>query len=426
MTQNPTIAIVGSGPAGCYLAQSLRKLLPEAQISIFERLVSPFGLVRYGVAPDHQSTKSVQAQFERLFERGGADFIGNVEIGVDLSLEALQASHTIVVLATGLYTDRRLGVDGEDLRNVHRSGQITRLINAHPLETVPFPEIGRSLGVIGGGNVSIDIVRLLAKQTSDFAGSDVDDEVLEAYNCEPVTTIYWICRAPIDRLPMDPAMLIELKSIDGVNVSCADDISVEDDADRAVRARAEAIKQLNEKPAGPEDRVHVELLLGWQTVELLGDAEVTAARVEQNGVDRELPVDSIITAIGFGFAETDGLGAGPLEVDDKSGQIRPGLFRTGWLRRGSKGTIAENRKCAKTVAAAVASELEGFAGDDKRGIESLPPSSLSKAVTYADWTRLSAQEKEAAGPDRMRRKIRTHEEMLAAVRDFADSNNHAK
>lgn len=424
MMQAPTIAIVGSGPAGCYLAQNLRRSLPEAQINVFERLVSPFGLVRYGVAPDHQSTKSVQAQFERLFDRGGADFYGNVDIGSDISLDELRSAHTVVILATGLYTDRRLGLNGEDLPNVHRSGPITRLFNSHPLERSDFPRLGRALGIIGGGNVSIDLVRMLAKQTSDFAGSDVDPLVLEEYARAPVSTISWICRAPIERVPLDPAMLTELGSIDGVSLTCTDGLEVAEGADRTVRARAAAIRALVDAGHRADDRVRIELLLGWETVGLVGDDRVTAVRVRRGDEVREVPVDSIITAIGFDFAETDGLGTGPLTADSDAGRLAPGLFRTGWLRRGSHGTIAENRRCAKTVATAVAASLADFVGDDKAGIEALPRELIAQSVGYDGWRLVAARETESAEPDRVRHKIRRHEEMVGVARSQTSIGHH--
>lgn len=411
--ETPTIAIVGSGPAGCYTAQNLRKALPQAQINVFERLVSPFGLVRYGVAPDHQSTKSVQAQFERLFERGSADFYGNVDVGRDITLEELRRTHTAVILATGLYQDRQLGLEGEDRPNVHRSGPITRLFNSHPLETGPFPTIGRSVAVIGGGNVSIDIVRMLAKREADFEGSDVAEHVLDTYTQAPATTIHWICRAPIGRVPMDPAMLSELKSIEGVSLTCRDDLNIGEDGDRTALARAEAIRELNEAGTQPDDRVAIELLLGWETVELSGTDTVNTVQIKQGDRERSIPVDSVITAIGFEFAASDGLGSGPLSPDAEIGRIDAGLFRTGWLRRGSRGTIAENRKCAKTVSAAVATELKDFSGDDKGGIDSLPSEVLSQAVGYSDWQRVAAREQATAAPNRVRRKVRAHEEMVA-------------
>ena len=131
---SPSIAIVGSGPSGCYLAQYLRKAFPNSRISIFERDPVPYGLLRFGVAPDHIGTKAIAQQFERLFKRDGVEFIGNMEIGKDKSLRELRNEFDIVVIATGLNEDRSLGISGEYLEGIYSAGRITRLLNSHPNE----------------------------------------------------------------------------------------------------------------------------------------------------------------------------------------------------------------------------------------------------------------------------------------------------
>ena len=137
-----SIAVIGSGPSGCYIAQSLRRSLPQSEITIYDRLASPFGLVRYGVAPDHQSTKSIQSQFARLFERENVRFAGNLEVGRDISLDQLRNTHHIVVLAAGLPGDRTVGVPGEDLPEVYRAGRLTRLLTRTRLSRPAFPSSG--------------------------------------------------------------------------------------------------------------------------------------------------------------------------------------------------------------------------------------------------------------------------------------------
>lgn len=127
----PAIAIVGAGPSGCFVAQALLKLRPDARVVILDALPVPYGLVRYGVAPDHQGTKAITRQFDRLFERQGVIFAGNVRLGRDVTLDALRAGFDAVVLATGLHDDRRLGVPGEDLAGVHGSGAVTQIGRAH-------------------------------------------------------------------------------------------------------------------------------------------------------------------------------------------------------------------------------------------------------------------------------------------------------
>ena len=156
------VAIVGAGPSGCYLAQALLKAAPELEVDLIDALPVPYGLVRYGVAADHQGTKAVARQFARVFERQGAQFWGNVALGREVTLEALQGAYDAVVLAAGLAGDRRLGVPGDDLPGVHGAGRLTRALYEHP-EAEALPALGAHPLIVGNGNVAIDLLRLLAK-----------------------------------------------------------------------------------------------------------------------------------------------------------------------------------------------------------------------------------------------------------------------
>ncbi|MFJ6158787.1 FAD-dependent oxidoreductase [Pseudarthrobacter sp. NPDC092184] len=411
-----SIAVIGSGPSGCYLAQSLRRSFPQSEITIYDRLASPFGLVRYGVAPDHQSTKSIQAQFARLFERDNVRFAGNIEVGADVSLDELRSIHHIVVLAAGLAEDRAVGVPGEDLPEVYRAGRITRLFNAHPLEQTEVPKFGNSVAIIGGGNVSIDILRLLIKRPEDFLNSDIDDDVLAAYIQAPVSHIDLICRSTVTNAPSDPVMLAELGRVKGVKFSCADPLAVAEDAPRTAVARAKAIEELLQFDPGNETRVEVVLHFGWAPVSINGDGHVQ--NLELRSVNDDWPnillnTDSVVTAIGFDFDAGDWHGLGALKANLESGVLDYGLYRTGWIKRGSRGTIAENRSCAKAVAEEIVAGVDSLQQQPKPGYAGLPEEVRAKAVDYSAWKRVDAAETDAAAADRSRRKIPSHEQMVA-------------
>ncbi|MBE4717886.1 oxidoreductase [Pseudarthrobacter sp. AB1] len=411
-----SIAVIGSGPSGCYIAQSLCRSFPESEITIYDRLASPFGLVRYGVAPDHQSTKSIQAQFARLFERDNVRFAGNIEVGVDVSLEELRSIHHIVVLAAGLPADRAVGVPGENLPEVYRAGRLTRLFNAHPLESTEVPRFGNSVAIVGGGNVSIDVLRLLIKQPEDFLNSDIDDAVLAAYVQAPASHIDLVCRSTITNAPSDPVMLAELGRVRGVKFSCADSIEVAEDAPRTVVARAKAIRGLLKVDPGNEIRVEVVLHFGWTPVNINGDGHVDGVELRSVNEDRpnlRLDADSVVTAVGFDFDGGDWHGLGELTANLETGVLDYGLYRTGWIKRGSRGTIAENRSCAKAVAEEIVAGLDSLKQQARPGYGGLPEAVRAKAVDYSDWKRVDSAETAAASADRSRRKFPSHAHMVA-------------
>jgi ferredoxin--NADP+ reductase len=411
-----SIAVLGSGPSGCYIAQSLRRSLPQSEITIYDRLASPFGLVRYGVAPDHQSTKSIQAQFARLFERENVRFAGNIEVGTDVTLDELRSIHHIVVLATGLASDHTIGVPGEDLPEVYRAGRVTRLFNAHPLEPAGMPRFGDAVVIIGGGNVSIDVLRLLIKQPEDFGNSDIDDDVLTQYAQAPVRRVDLVCRSTLTNAPSDPVMLAELGRIAGVKFSCPDPIEVPEDAPRSALARSKAVQGLLQADPGSETRVEVALHFGWAPVAISGEAHVRDVELRSVGGDRpdkRLTADSVVTAIGFDFDGGDWHGLGVLHANSETGFLEHGLYRTGWIKRGSRGTIAENRSCAKAVADEIMAGLDSLKQEAKPGYGGLPAAVRERAVDYAAWKRLDSAETEAAPQDRARRKFPSHEHMVA-------------
>src|SRR5258707_15527775 len=191
-----TVAIIGSGPAGCYAAEQLARLAPAAEIDVIDRLPTPYGLVRAGVAPDHQGTKSVERVLERALTRPGVAFHGAIEIGRDLGLDELRALYDAVILATGAPGDRRLGIPGEELPGVHGSGAFTRWINGHPDDADRAVDLDRvrSVVVIGHGNVAIDVARVLAKSREEMARSDLAPFIEAAIARAPLAEIHLVGR----------------------------------------------------------------------------------------------------------------------------------------------------------------------------------------------------------------------------------------
>lgn len=406
------VAIVGSGPAGCYLAQALDKALDDVEITIIDRLPVPYGLIRYGVAPDHQGTKAVVRQFARLFERQGVGFAGNIEVGRDVSLADLRAMMDVVVLASGLSRDRTLDVPGADLDGVFGSGAVTRYWNGHPESGVFQPRFGTRVAVIGNGNVALDIVRILSKREGDFAGSDLDPAHVNA----EVEEIHVIGRSPLEQARFDAAMLRELGSVAGLACTLADGDTLSDGDNPCIAA-------LHERFAADTGSATRRIVFhsGWSPVAFQGaGGRIAAIDLQRTGGEegKSLSCDSLVTAIGF---DDDGkLGRSLLlstAKDAEAGIIDDGLFVAGWFKRGPRGTIPENRRDSQIVAENVAQWLSANGMSQKPGFVALKEQFAGKMTCYQDWLAIDAAETQAAAADRCRRKIVTIPAMLETIED---------
>ena len=402
----PRIAIVGAGPAGCFTAQALRRRFPAAELEVLDALPVPYGLVRSGVAADHPGTKSVARQFDRLFQHEGVRFRGSVRVGDDVPLDAVREAYDAVVLATGLRADRPLGVPGDSLAGIHGAGRITRLLNAHADEG-EAPSLGERVVVVGLGNVAMDVVRMLARDAEGLGGTDVDDEAHERL-AAAVRTIHVVGRSAPSDARFDPVMVRELASLPGVAHRVH---GVALDAIEAGKdARADAVRGLVAEPAAaPRVEVHWWFGLSPERIDGDGRAELAVFR----GADGEiaLEADAIVTAVGFA-ASDDCLaepGAHP------SGRVEPGLYTAGWLRRGPRGTIPDQRTDARELARLVADDLE--AGAIAIGREGLPP--IEGETDFEGWRRIDVREQLGAAPGRSRSKLRSRAELLRAARDVS-------
>lgn len=443
----PSVAVVGSGPSGCFTAQSLKRVFADAHIDVFDELPTPYGLVRYGVAPDHQGTKTVSRQFDRLFLEQGVRFIGNCRVGDQpgdkVSLQQLRENYDVVVVATGMHADAQLNIPGANLAGVHGAGQITRVLNGHPDEPQVTP-LGESVVVVGMGNVAIDIVRLLARDAAGFTGSDVYDAVRDAL-ASRVKTIHLVGRSAPDRAKFDPVMVREIASLSGVTHVVHGDIDfTQSDKD----ARIDAVRALTvAAPGDLPERVRVEWWFGLSPKRIEGSDHVEAVvfsanratAAEQQTSEVRIEASDVITAVGFAAEE----GSLVQPAAHPQGRIEPGLYVAGWMRTGPRGTIADQRTDARDLARTIVADVQAglvnpgrrrgevddsVDSDDGVSVDTLPATrddllmqvlgdECTDTVDFDGWRRIDLRERLTAAPGRERAKLRTREEQLAAAND---------
>ncbi|KAA0084644.1 hypothetical protein CIW52_11725 [Mycolicibacterium sp. P9-64] len=394
------VAIVGCGPSGCYTALALRRLAPEVQIAIFDSRPTPFGLVRYGVAPDHQGMKNVSRQFDRLFASDGVEFVGNTSVGEDLPVAVLEENFDVVVVATGLSADRPLTIPVDPRARVHGAGQLLRFLNGDPDSTLrsahPRTPLGAEVLIVGAGNVAMDVARLLCKADEGFHGSDVDDDAREALNTSDLRQLTLLSRGPRDRVRWDASMFAELCAIPGVSVYLDGEIeersvtSNNDDHGRAVRV----------------DVRFNEIVLGVDA-----DDEGCIVRTQRSpDVEHSEPsepedftygVDTVVTAMGF------------VEPDHRAPENGDRVLRVGGCGSGTLGNLADNRALAKVAAQQIIDQLR--ASQIKPGLDGVREVLPAEANTFDDWVGIDRAEVARARPDRLRTKFTSWSEMADAI-----------
>ncbi|MDV7339517.1 FAD-dependent oxidoreductase [Terasakiella sp. A23] len=416
------IAIIGSGPSGFYAADTFAKKLKGCQIDIIDRLHTPFGLVRAGVAPDHQGTKNVTRQFERTMQNDNVRFVGNVEIGRDVNFAELKDLYDIVFLAIGASKDRKMGIVGEDLKGVYGSAEFVGWYNGHPDFVDLAPVLGpKGVVIIGNGNVAIDIVRVLAKSSDEMEGSDLCVHAEEKIRSANVADFYMVGRRGAAQAAFTPSEANELGHLQECHPVILNDDLTEtpvDDDPKALKNKEknlEILKELTGAERGSKDKtLHMQF---WaKPIAILGDDRVTGIKLERThlvdgkvrgtGETFEIEASSVISAIGYETAAFEGLPMDGTIVKNTDGIVTPGVYVSGWAKHGPQGTIPTNRKESMEMAKraiedfADASDKEGPAGLDKllseRGVMS---------VDFDNWKVLEQQEIDAAREGRVREKI---------------------
>ncbi len=430
-------AIVGSGPAGFYTAEALNKAYGEqARIDILDRYPVPYGLIRFGVAPDHQSLKAVSKRYDKVAEEPGVDFIGNVTIGRDVSVDELLELYDAVILAIGAPHDRKLGIPGEDLPGVVGSAEFVGWYNGHPdfVDLKP-PLNGTHAAVIGNGNVALDCARILSKTQHEFEGSDIVGHALEALDGSAIRTVTILGRRGPHQIAMTPKELGELGHLEESSpvVEAADFPPVEAD-DALDPGQRKSITILREFAATPPDVAKPRRLVFdffAKPVAIEGDDKIERIIVErtvldENGAARgtgetyEVPASLVITAIGYSTPQIDGV-----PYDERGGKFRNDggiigdrLYAVGWARRGPTGTIGTNRPDGYEVAEQVAAAMPAGGGNDRAGAQGLKTLLNERGVLptdYDDWRKIEETEVGRARPGSPREKFVRIEDWLSAL-----------
>ncbi len=403
------IAIIGSGPAGCYVADHLLRLLPDACIDILERLPVPFGLIRYGVAPDHQGTKAVARVLDRVLARDRVSFFGNVEVGRDVGLDELTSLYDAVVLATGAERDRRLAIAGEDLAGVMGSGAFTGWYNGHPDHPAPHLQNVRSAVIIGNGNVAIDVARVLAKGPAELAGSDLSPEVTAWLGAQPIEVIHIVGRRSAGDAKFTEHELAELGTLERARPVVVDPggLASQSTVVATLRGFAAAVRPSS---------VTINFHFNCTPVAFVGDGQLHAVQFRSaSGNILELPAQLAVTCIGYEAVACSTVSLANGVFVNENGRIRDGLYVAGWAKRGPSGTIPTNRSEAQQIAQRIAQEVTASTRAGTSALRQVFEQRGIRWADYAAWRRIDAAELARAGDGRCREKFTTVSGMLEAA-----------
>ncbi|MFM6852909.1 MAG: FAD-dependent oxidoreductase [Sphingopyxis sp.] len=432
------VAIVGSGPAGYYTAEALQRLLGDAvRIDILDRLPVPFGLIRTGVAPDHQSIKAVSRRYEAVNLTEHVRFVGNIAVGTDVSIDDLAGIYDAVVLATGAPQDRALDIPGADLPGVIGSAAFVGWYNGHPDHAGLNPPLATAhAAVIGNGNVALDVARILAKTPAEFAGSDIVRHALDALEASRVRSITLVGRRGPHQMAMTPKELGELGHLHRAapRVDPTDFPPLADDAllEPGMRKSVGHLRDFAANPVAKPLTIEFDFFAMPVAIEGAGRAEHLV--LERTRLDDELrsvgtgehyriPAGLVVACIGYRTPPIAGVpyehGRGRFANQD--GRIMPGLYCVGWARRGPSGTIGTNKPDGVSIAQLVVDDgnalLARPSGKGGRAaLDALIAARGLDIVTFRDWQTIDAAEVAAARNGAPREKFVAVDSMLNARR----------
>ena len=414
------VAIVGAGPAGYFAAQALQNLSNESQsfaIDMIERLPTPWGLVRSGVAPDHPKIKTVAKVFEKIATADGFRLFANVELGSDVTIEQLHQRYDAVVIATGSAIGKKLGIPGEELPGSLSAAQFVPWYNSHPdFKDESIDLTTESAIVIGAGNVAMDVARMLALEPSELDPTDTADHAIDAFKVSGVRNVLISARRGAEHAAFTSPELRELPKLEHTNVL----INREDITDALTRA-GETIEKdtksnldamlliADQEPTNHERTMKFQFLA--TPVEILGKDRVEGVRFKhtETGDEFTVPCGLVITAIGYEAASLDGVPYQKGKVVNTDGFVRDGLYVVGWAKRGPSGVIGTNKSDAADVMNLLVSHLR----EPKNASDIVEILDNKIVISQKHWESINAAEVAAGEPlGKPRRKAVSREELL--------------
>jgi ferredoxin--NADP+ reductase len=409
------VAVIGSGPAGIYATDALARHAEEiggVEVDVFDRLPAPYGLVRYGVAPDHFKIKSIALALKKILEKPGVRFLGNCQLGRDVQIAELQQHYDAILIASGAAVDRRLGVPGENLAGSFSATDFVAWYSGHPDSAIDaYTLSATSAVVVGVGNVAVDVARILAKTADDLRPTDLPDHVLDVLDESAITDIHVLGRRGPVQAKWTTKELRELGELASADVVVDPDELFLDEAseaslesDKEARRNFDILKEWSTRPlAGKDRRIHLRFCV--RPTEILGTDEVAGVRLERTALDGtgnakgtgemfDLNAQLVLRSVGYRGVPTEGL---PFDewggvIPNDAGRVvadngpMTGLYVAGWIKRGPTGVVGTNKGDATETVASLLADAPELPRCAERDPEALPAMLRERGVELVDWS----------------------------------------
>jgi ferredoxin--NADP+ reductase len=412
MSKTLRVAIIGAGPAGIYAGNILATQHPEVEIDLFDQLPAPYGLIRYGVAPDHPRIKGIVNSLHEMLNSGKIRFFGNVNFGTDLHLADIEKHYHAVIFATGAIKDAQLNIPGIELDGSYGAADFVSWFDGHPDVPRTWPLEAEQVAVLGNGNVALDVARMLAKHADDLLTTDIPENVYEGLKQSPVTDVHVFGRRGPASIKFTPIELRELGEVNDVDIVLYDedfpDGWFDEDAEGVTnqhKVMARVMESWREEElTGASRRLHLHF---WhKPVAILGEdgkvagmkfertQDAGAGAISDTGVMVNYPLQAVYRAIGYFGSEIPGV-----PFDDKYGVIRndggrvvddhgkrvEGIYATGWIKRGPVGLIGHTKSDALETIENLVADISGLVDPAEPSTDALLSTFAERGVAFTNW-----------------------------------------